>query len=87
MREVDLLLTGGYVLTQETPGAVLEGGAVAISGDRIVEVGPADQVGGRVQAARTIDCSGKAVMPGLVDAHVHSCQQLARGLADDVGVR
>jgi 5-methylthioadenosine/S-adenosylhomocysteine deaminase len=65
---------------------VLEDGAVAIAGDRIVEVGPAEQVEGKVQAARTIDCRGKAVLQGLVDAHVHSCQQLARGLADDVGV-
>jgi 5-methylthioadenosine/S-adenosylhomocysteine deaminase len=86
MQNVDLLLTGGYVVTQERPGEVLEDAAVAIAGDRIVDVGPSKQVAERVSAARVIDTTGKAVTPGLVDAHVHSCQQLARGLADDVGV-
>ena len=86
MRDVDLLLTGGWVLPQERPGEALPNATVAIAGDRIVDVGPAADVAERVQAARTIDCSGKAVLPGLVDCHVHTCQQLARGLADDVGV-
>jgi 5-methylthioadenosine/S-adenosylhomocysteine deaminase len=86
MRDVDLLLTGGYVLTQERPGAVLQDGAVALARDRIVDVGPAAEVGARVNARRTIDCTGKAVLPGLVDCHVHTCQQLARGLADEVPV-
>lgn len=86
MRDADLLLTGGWVITQERPGAVLEKAAVAIAKDRIVEVGPAADVAARVRAARVVDCTGKAVLPGLVDCHVHTCQQLARGLADDVPV-
>lgn len=42
---------------------------------------------GRVQpnaSVREIDVSGCAVMPGLVMAHVHLCQTLMRGLADDM---
>src|SRR5206468_1858084 len=31
-----------------------------------------------------VDCAGCIVMPGLVQAHVHSCQTLARGRADDL---
>src|ERR1043166_6419221 len=31
-----------------------------------------------------IDCAGCIVMPGLVQAHVHTCQTLARGRADDL---
>src|SRR5690625_1567007 len=34
--------------------------------------------------AEVIDCSGKIIMPGLVNTHVHTTQQLGRGLADDV---
>ena len=86
MRDADLLLTGGYVLTQERPGAVVEKGAVAIAGDRIVAVGPAAEVGATVRARRVVDCAGQAVLPGFVDCHVHTCQQLARGLADEVPV-
>lgn len=86
MQSVDLLLTGGTIVARAEPRQVIENGAVAIRGDRIVDIGPASDVAGRASAAKTIDCSGKAVLPGLIDLHVHACQQLSRGLADDVGV-
>jgi 5-methylthioadenosine/S-adenosylhomocysteine deaminase len=65
---------------------VLANAAVAISGDRIVEVGPADGILRRFGAGRVIDTTGQVVLPGLVDCHVHTCQSTARGLADDVPV-
>jgi cytosine/adenosine deaminase-related metal-dependent hydrolase len=86
MTDADLLLSGGYVLPQQTPGQVITDGAVAIRNDRIVAVGPAETLAKDVRPKRTIDCRGRAVMPGLVDCHVHTCQQLARGLADEVAV-
>jgi 5-methylthioadenosine/S-adenosylhomocysteine deaminase len=86
MLEANLLLTGGWVITNERPGEVLENAAVAISKDRIVDVGSAEELRSRVHAERVIDCGGKAILPGFVDCHVHTCQQLARGLADDVPV-
>ena len=39
--------------------------------------------GGRSKSA-TIDCHGLVVLPGLVQAHIHLCQTLFRGLADDL---
>jgi 5-methylthioadenosine/S-adenosylhomocysteine deaminase len=86
MVEADLLLRGGYVVPQERMGQVIEDGAVAIRGNRIVDVGAAAEVGARVRATRTIECGGRAILPGLVDCHVHTCQSTARGLADDVPV-
>lgn len=86
MTEVDLLLSGGYVLTQESPGQVIHDGAVAIRDDRIVAVGPTRTVSSETRPKRSVDCRGRAVMPGLIDCHVHTCQQLARGLADEVAV-
>lgn len=84
MRTVDLLLSGGYVVTDSRH--VIPDGAVAIAGDRIVEVGRRDEVERAVEAARVVDCTGRAVMPGLVNAHNHTCQSTARGLADDLPV-
>ena len=55
MVEADLLLRGGYVVPQERMGQVIEDGAVAIRGNRIVDVGAAAEVGARVRAARTIE--------------------------------
>lgn len=69
---IDLLVTGGTVITVDPARRVIENGAVAIKGDRIVEVGPADALAGRHEAARTIDARGKAVIPGLIDAHAHA---------------
>jgi 5-methylthioadenosine/S-adenosylhomocysteine deaminase len=86
MQEANLLLTGGWVIPHERPGEVLEKGAVAIANDRIIDVGPAAEVEARIRAERVVDCSGKVVLPGFVDCHVHTCQQLARGVADDVPV-
>jgi 5-methylthioadenosine/S-adenosylhomocysteine deaminase len=82
--DVDLLLTGGHVVVSAEQ--VITDGAVAISGNRIVAVGPRSEVGTAVRAARTIDTTGHAVLPGLINAHNHTCQSTARGLADDLPV-
>jgi 5-methylthioadenosine/S-adenosylhomocysteine deaminase len=84
MEHADLLLSGGVVIASS--GRVITDGAVAISGDRITHVGARADVEAAVDAVRTIGCAGRAVMPGLVNAHTHSCQSTARGLADDLPV-
>src|SRR5215204_7740201 len=61
--------------------AIHQSGGVAIAGDSIVAVGP-DAL--PYQAAETIDCRGRIVMPGLVNAHTHVPMSLLRGLADDL---
>jgi 5-methylthioadenosine/S-adenosylhomocysteine deaminase len=77
----ELLLTGGSVVTVDDERRVFEPGAVAITGDRIVAVGTPEDLA-RVQADRTIDCSGRAVIPGLVDCHQHLFQYIVRGLGE-----
>ena len=80
-RECDLLLTGGSVVTVDDERRVIEPGSVAVSGNRIVAVGTDEDLAG-YRAERTIDCSGQAVMPGLIDTHNHLFQGLARGLGE-----
>jgi len=81
-----LVLAGGYVVPEDSATAVLSHAAVAIDGDRIVEVGAAANVLARFSAKRVIDTTDHVVLPGLVDCHLHTCQTTARGLADDVPV-
>src|SRR5687767_13734249 len=57
------------------------GGGVAIAGDSIAAVGPEALT---YRASETIDCGGRVVMPGLVNAHTHVPMTLLRGLADDL---
>jgi 5-methylthioadenosine/S-adenosylhomocysteine deaminase len=77
----DLLLTNALVLTMDPQFTVHRPGAIAVTGDSIVAVGPG-ALG--YQAAETIDCGGRVVMPGLVNAHTHVPMSLLRGLADDL---
>ena len=53
---------------------------VLVRGDRIAAVGETSGEG----AMRAIDARGCAVIPGFVQAHVHLCQTLMRGMADDL---
>jgi len=50
---------------------LIENGAVACAGGRIVAVGPTTEVRATWQAAVELDCSGKVVCPGFVDPHTH----------------
>lgn len=77
----DLLLTGGTVVTVDDAHRVIERGAVAIRGDRLLAVGPEAELAD-MDAAITVDCTGKAVLPGLIDTHTHLYQGLARSLGE-----
>jgi imidazolonepropionase len=50
---------------------VIEDGAVAVRGGRIVGVGKTDELTARFRSERTFDLSGLVVLPGFVDAHTH----------------
>jgi len=81
MTTCDLKLTNASVLTMDDEFTIHRNGAVAITGSTIVAVGP--EAAG-YQAAETIDCGGKILMPGLINAHTHVPMTLLRGLADDL---
>ncbi|HEY0477431.1 MAG TPA: 5'-deoxyadenosine deaminase [Kofleriaceae bacterium] len=80
-RDDELIFRGGTILTIDPAHRVLAGD-VACRGGAIVQVG-----GDYTPVAHDytiVDCTGCIVMPGLVQAHVHTCQTLARGRADDL---
>ncbi|GMQ94080.1 MAG: amidohydrolase family protein [Acidimicrobiia bacterium] len=83
----DLLLDGGVVITLEETHQVIEKGSVAIRGDRLVAIGNSLEMAPyRASAIRTIDCSGKVIMPGLTDGHTHLFQTLGRGMGDGLSL-
>ena len=79
--EVDLLihsaaqvltLAGGPQRGQDLGRlGIVEDGAVAVSGARIVDAGPSADMRGRLRARQEIDASGRVVLPGFVDPHTH----------------
>ncbi|MFF3578853.1 amidohydrolase [Streptomyces mirabilis] len=80
----DLLVHGGDVLTVDEAGTFVRSGAVAVRDGEIREVGPADELRTRYEAAETLDATGCLVLPGLVNTHTHLAMTLLRGRADDV---
>lgn len=75
-----VLFRGGSVVTMDPSRTVLERGDVLVEGRSIVAVGPRLDAG----SAEVIDTRGKVVIPGLIQSHVHLCQALFRGRADEL---
>lgn len=74
----NILIKNGYLITQNAEREQFQGDLL-IEGDRIT------QVSGNINkgADKVIDASGQVVLPGFVQSHVHLCQSLLRGQADD----
>jgi 5-methylthioadenosine/S-adenosylhomocysteine deaminase len=74
------LIKGGSVITMDARVGDLEQGDVLIEDDRIAAVAPVLPVPDGVEV---IDAADMIVMPGLVNAHVHTWQSALRGIAAD----
>jgi 5-methylthioadenosine/S-adenosylhomocysteine deaminase len=83
-RRVDLIVSGGTVVTMDASRRVIEDGAVAVAGGRVVAVGKRTDVLRSHAAREVIDARGRAVIPGLVNGHTHVPMVLFRGIADDL---
>lgn len=83
-KHADLILYNALVLTMDEEMHQYEPGAVAIQGNGIAAVGPESEVRAEYAADQEMDCGGKALMPGLINAHTHVPMTLMRGLADDL---
>jgi 5-methylthioadenosine/S-adenosylhomocysteine deaminase len=82
---LDILITGGILLTMAAPGEIIEEPIIGIRDGTILSVEKGPLPGGFTAGAReVIDATGLLVMPGLVNVHTHLPMVLFRGLADDV---
>lgn len=84
MQTTDILLTNAHILTMNEQMHQFNPGAIAISGDSIVAIGPEAEIKKEYAGRETVDCRGNLLMPGLINAHTHVPMTLLRGLADDL---
>jgi cytosine/adenosine deaminase-related metal-dependent hydrolase len=77
----EVVFRGGTILTIDPNHRVLAGDVATVDG-ALVQVGGAYTP--QTSDYTILDCTDCVVMPGLVQAHVHTCQTLARGRADDL---
>ena len=83
---VDLLITGGTVVTMDADRRIIENGYVIVKGDSIVAVGEGlpQMPNGPIFTKQSIEAKGALVLPGFVNGHTHVPMTLLRGLHDDV---
>jgi 5-methylthioadenosine/S-adenosylhomocysteine deaminase len=82
--KADIILKNAILLTMDEQLSMYEPGATAIQDDHILAVGKEADICDHYSSNQTIDCGGKILMPGLINAHTHAAMTLLRGLADDL---
>jgi cytosine/adenosine deaminase-related metal-dependent hydrolase len=75
---MSILIKNTTIVTMNQDHQVLQGN-VLVEQDRIAAIGATVE-----DADRVIDGAGRAVIPGLIQSHVHLCQTLFRGQANDL---
>lgn len=80
------LIKNATVITVDPTRRVIPNGALVIRGDRIVDIGPSDEVEQfNPSVDRVIDATNRVVMPGFVSTHNHLGYSIFRGRAEDIG--
>jgi len=83
-KNIDQLLTNAVVLSMDPALNLYEPGAVAVHGSQIIDLGPENSLIEKYKSSESLDCGGKVLMPGLINAHTHVPMTLIRGVADDL---
>ncbi len=84
MLPADTVIAARWIVPIEPEGQVLERHSLVLTGGRIVDLMPTDQVHQHYLPAETVNLEHHALLPGLVNAHTHAAMTLLRGLADDL---
>ncbi|MCK5094022.1 MAG: amidohydrolase family protein, partial [Spirochaetes bacterium] len=84
-RTVDLFIHSGIVVTMDFHKNIIEDGAIAVDGDRIIDVGETIDLAGRYSGKKEINAGGMVVMPGIVNLHFHA-DNFSRGVGEHLGL-
>ncbi|XP_016484776.1 uncharacterized protein LOC107805288 [Nicotiana tabacum] len=81
-----LLLHNAMIVTMDSQSRVYQDGAIAIQNNSIIAVGKSAEILPQFSSLspQILDLSGQILLPGFINTHVHTSQQLGRGIADDV---
>ncbi len=80
----DLLVRNiDWLITVDAGRRVIRDAAIAVKDGRFAAIGKTPAIDAAWTAGHTVDATGTVATPGLIDNHLHSSFQLARGLADE----
>ena len=80
---IDTLFVHGTVIPMDPERRIIEDGALAVHEGRILEAGRSADLLAKYRPAKTVDCKGKAVLPGFVDVHGHAGHALMKSVGMD----
>jgi 5-methylthioadenosine/S-adenosylhomocysteine deaminase len=80
-----LLIKGATIITLDPQNRIFEGD-VLIEDGRIASLDPVPGARASQAAGETIEARGRVLLPGFVQTHIHLCQTLFRGAADDLAL-
>ncbi|XP_034691154.1 5-methylthioadenosine/S-adenosylhomocysteine deaminase-like isoform X3 [Vitis riparia] len=80
------LLHNALIVTMDSETRVFYNGAIVVEKDRIIALGQSHNIFNQFAplAQNVFDLHGQILLPGFINTHVHTSQQLGRGIADDV---
>jgi len=76
---MSVLFKNGTIVTMNPNRDVLQGD-ILVEGSRIAQIGKLDHI----TADQVVDATDRVIIPGLIQGHIHLCQALFRGMADDL---
>ncbi|KAH9774133.1 UDP-glucose 6-dehydrogenase 3 [Citrus sinensis] len=81
-----MILHNAVIVTMDKESRVFRNGGVFVVQDRIKAIGQSADILQQFSqmADQIIDLQSQILLPGFVNTHVHTSQQLAKGIADDV---
>jgi 5-methylthioadenosine/S-adenosylhomocysteine deaminase len=84
MPRADRILKNAYIVTMDEQYRIIPDGALAVESSSIAGVGPSEDIVRQFETSEVVDCSGKVMIPGLINGHTHAAMTMLRGLADDL---
>jgi 5-methylthioadenosine/S-adenosylhomocysteine deaminase len=86
--QADLLVRNiDWLITVDAERRIIRDAAIAVKDGKFAAIGKTAAVDGAWRAERVVDGAGTVATPGLIDNHLHSSFQLARGLADEANAQ
>ena len=71
----------GRLITHDQVNPFFHNGAVAVKGNKVVEIGKTEEIMSKYSDAEFIDAKGQLIMPGMINTHHHIYSAFARGMA------
>lgn len=84
MKKVDMIVKAPFFYTMQGEGVGFQSGvAMIVDGSKIMDFVPLDKVDQAYEAEEVLNMDHHAIFPGFIDAHMHTSDNIFRGLAQD----